>query len=223
MMSAAVPPIAPRPVRPTPDALLAGLASGRRADRLTHVHRVPAREATPVDWPEWVTPTLYAALTQAGLAQPWSHQREAADAAHGGEHVVLSTGTASGKSLGYLLPALSDVVDGSTAPNGRGATVLYLSPTKALAQDQLTRLTSLALPGLRAATYDGDTAPEERRWVRDHGNYVLTNPDLVHHSLLPGHEHWSSFLRALRYVVVDECHVYKGVFGAHMAAVLRRL
>jgi DEAD/DEAH box helicase domain-containing protein len=170
-----------------------------------------------------VTPTLYAALTQAGLRQPWTHQREAADAAHAGEHVVISTGTASGKSLGYLLPALSDVVDGSSAPNGRGASVLYLSPTKALAQDQLSRLAALALPGLRAATYDGDTAPDERRWVRDHANYVLTNPDLVHHSLLPGHDHWASFLRSLRYVVVDECHVYRGVFGSHLAMVLRRL
>ncbi len=223
MMSAAVPPLAPRSARPTPDALLAGLAQGRRAERLTYVHRVPPREAEPADWPTWLTPTLYAALSQAGLEHLWSHQREAADAAHADEHVVLSTGTASGKSLGYLLPSLSDVVDGSGAPNGRGATVLYLSPTKALAQDQLSRLTGLALPGLRAATYDGDTAPDERRWVRDHANYVLTNPDLVHHSMLPGHEHWSSFLRALRYVVVDECHVYRGVFGSHLAMVLRRL
>ena len=228
-MTAAVPPLGPvgrlepRPARPTPDALLAGLSRGDRGKRLTHVHRVPPRDAEPADWPEWVTPSLYAALTQAGLEHPWSHQREAADAAHAGEHVVLSTGTASGKSLGFLLPALSDVVDGSVAPNGRGATVLYLSPTKALAQDQLDRLTRLALPGLRASTYDGDTAPEERRWVRDHANYVLTNPDLVHHSLLPGHEHWASFLRALRYIVIDECHVYRGVFGSHLAMVLRRL
>ena len=136
---------------------------------------------------------------------------------------MLSTGTASGKSLGYLLPALSDVVDGSLAPNGRGATALYLAPTKALAHDQLDRLDRLALPGLRAAAYDGDTSPDDRRWVREHANYVLTNPDLLHHSLLPGHEHWAPFLRALRYVVVDECHVYRGVFGSHLAMVLRRL
>ncbi|MDQ2782484.1 MAG: DEAD/DEAH box helicase, partial [Actinomycetota bacterium] len=221
------------PSRLTPEALLAGLARGRGSARsdgtpgagspLTHVHRVEARVAEVCDWPSWVTPSLYAALTQAGLTGLWSHQREAADAAHSGEHVVLSTGTASGKSLGYLLPVLSDLVDGSSAPNGRGATALYLSPTKALAQDQLHRLDALALPGLRAATYDGDTAPEGRRWVREHANYVLTNPDLVHHSLLPGHEHWAPFLRALRYVVVDECHVYRGVFGTHLAMLLRRL
>jgi DEAD/DEAH box helicase domain-containing protein len=170
-----------------------------------------------------VTPTLYAALTQAGLSTLWSHQLEAAEAAHAGSHVVLSTGTASGKSLGYLLPALSDVVDGSLAPNGRGATALYLAPTKALAHDQLDRLDRLAVPGLRAAAYDGDTSPDDRRWVREHANYVLTNPDLLHHSLLPGHERWAPFLRALRYVVVDECHVYRGVFGSHLAMVLRRL
>jgi DEAD/DEAH box helicase domain-containing protein len=170
-----------------------------------------------------VTPTLYAALTQAGLSSLWSHQLEAAEAAHAGTHVVLSTGTASGKSLGYLLPALSDVVDGAAAPNGRGATALYLAPTKALAHDQLDRLDRLALPGLRAAAYDGDTSPEDRRWVREHANYVLTNPDLLHHSLLPGHEHWAPLLRALRYVVLDECHIYRGIFGSHLAMVLRRL
>jgi DEAD/DEAH box helicase domain-containing protein len=157
------------------------------------------------------------------LTDLWKHQLDAAELAHGGSHVVLSTGTASGKSLGYLLPALSDVVDGSLAPNGRGATTLYLAPTKALAHDQLDRLDRLALPGLRAAAYDGDTSPEDRRWVREHANYVLTNPDLLHYSLLPGHEHWAPFLRALRYVVIDECHVYRGVFGSHLAMVVRRL
>jgi len=166
---------------------------------------------------------VYSAFSTSGITQPWSHQREAADRAHDGSHVVISTGTASGKSLGYLLPVLSDVVDGAAAPSGRGATALYLSPTKALAADQLARLTALAIPGLRAATYDGDTPPDERRWIRDHCQYVLTNPDLVHHSLLPGHERWAPFLRSLRYVVIDECHVYRGVFGSHLAALMRRL
>ena len=137
--------------------------------------------------------------------------------------MVVSTGTASGKSLGYLMPLLTDVIEGARAPNGRGATALYIAPTKALAADQLDRVTRLAVPAVRPATYDGDTASDERRWIRDHANLVLTNPDLVHHSLLPSHERWASFLRALRYVVIDECHVYKGVFGSHLAAVLRRL
>jgi DEAD/DEAH box helicase domain-containing protein len=170
-----------------------------------------------------VAPAVHSAFSRSGITALWSHQREAADFAHEGTHVVISTGTASGKSLGYLLPVLSDVVDGGDAPSGRGATALYLSPTKALAADQLARLSALAIPGLRAATYDGDTPPDERRWIREHCQYVLTNPDLVHHSLLPGHRRWAPFLRSLRYVVIDECHVYRGVFGSHLAALLRRL
>ncbi|MEW1954448.1 DEAD/DEAH box helicase [Terrabacter sp. NPDC080008] len=212
----------PTPMRTVPEDLLRTLV-GDRPERLVHVHEVPARAAVHADWPGWVDPTLLGALLASGIEAPWSHQVEVAEAAHAGRHVVVSTGTASGKSLGYHLPILTDLAAGAGAPNGRGATALYLSPTKALAADQLSRIDRLALPSVRPATYDGDTPTDERRWIRDHANLVLTNPDLLHHSLLPGHERWSSFLRALRYVVVDECHVYKGVFGAHMAAVLRRL
>ncbi|MGN6752459.1 MAG: DEAD/DEAH box helicase [Intrasporangium sp.] len=208
--------------RVDPSALLTLLA-GDEPGRLLHVHEVPARQARHADWPEWTDPALLAALLGQGIERPWSHQVAVAEAAHAGGHVVVSTGTASGKSLGYHLPLLSDLIAGTAAPNGRGATALYLSPTKALAADQLARIDALALPGVRAATYDGDTPTDERRWIRDHANLVLTNPDLVHHGLLPGHERWASFLRALRYVVIDECHVYRGVFGAHLAAVLRRL
>ncbi len=206
-----------------PDATLAALASGPRAERLRHVHEVPARPASPAPWPDWVDPSVYAACAGAGVTSLWSHQREAADLAHAGSHVVMATGTASGKSLGYLLPVLTALVEGSAAPTGRGATALYLSPTKALAADQLARVQAMAVPGVRAATYDGDTPTEERRWIRDHAQLVLTNPDLVHHSLLPLHERWAPFLRRLRYVVIDECHVYRGVFGSHLAALLRRL
>jgi len=205
-----------------PEALLHRLV-GEHPERLLHVHEVPARPARHAEWPGWVDPTLLGALLGSGIDRPWRHQVEVAEAAHRGDHVVVSTGTASGKSLGYLLPLLTDVVTGARAPSGRGATALYLAPTKALAADQLDRITRLALPPVRAATYDGDTPTDERRWIRDHANVVLTNPDLVHHSLLPRHDRWAPFLRALRYVVVDECHVYKGVFGAHLAAVLRRL
>jgi DEAD/DEAH box helicase domain-containing protein len=188
-----------------------------------HVHEVPARLEQVAQWPDWVAPAVYSAFSTSGITQLWSHQREAADLAHDGTHVVISTGTASGKSLGYLLPVLSALVDGAAAPSGRGATALYLSPTKALAADQMARLTALAIPGLRAATYDGDTPPDERRWIRDHSQYVMTNPDLMHYSLLPGHERWAPFLRSLRYVVIDECHVYRGVFGSHLAVLMRRL
>ncbi|SFJ96501.1 DEAD/DEAH box helicase domain-containing protein [Streptosporangium canum] len=129
--------------------------------------------------------------------------------------MIIATGTASGKSLSYLVPALSSVLDGGT--------ILYLTPTKALAADQLRALNELDVPELRAATFDGDTSFEERAWVRKNANYVLTNPDMLHRTLLPRHANWSSFWRRLRMVVVDECHGYRGVFGSHVAQILRRL
>jgi DEAD/DEAH box helicase domain-containing protein len=194
-----------------------------RAERLTHVEMIPARVAEPVDWPAWVAPALAARLRAAGIQAPWAHQRTAADLAHTGQSVVLATGTASGKSLGYLLPVLSSVMDGAGHRSGRGSTALYLAPTKALAHDQLRSVRGLALPQVRAATYDGDTSPEDREWVRAHASYVLTNPDMLHRSILPRHSTWASFLRRLDYVVIDECHHYRGVFGSHVAQVLRRL
>ncbi|MFP5346866.1 MAG: DEAD/DEAH box helicase, partial [Actinomycetes bacterium] len=200
-----------------------------RAERVLHVHHVPAREGRRSEWPRWADVRLVRALEAAGISRPWSHQVAAAELAWQGRSVAITTGTASGKSLGYLLPALTAVLSGASgwqdaaSTRARGPTVLYLSPTKALAGDQLSRLTRLGLPDLRAATYDGDTPADERRWVRDHASYVLTNPDLLHYSLLPGHSRWASFLRGLTYVVVDEAHHYRGVFGSHVAAVLRRL
>ncbi|PWK71921.1 DEAD/DEAH box helicase domain-containing protein [Streptomyces sp. CG 926] len=140
--------------------------------------------------------------------------------------MVVATGTASGKSLAYLAPVLSALADGAEAPNGRGATALYLAPTKALAADQRRAVRELAAPlgnAVRPAVYDGDTPVEEREWVRQYANYVLTNPDMLHRGILPAHPRWASFLRALRYVVIDECHTYRGVFGSHVAQVLRRL
>lgn len=196
---------------------------GAGTGRLLHTRLLPGRAAVEAPWPDWANPQVTAAVQGTGIDRLWSHQRQAADLAWSGEHVVLSTGTASGKSLGYLLPMLSAVADGSTAPTGRGATAIYLAPTKALAADQEARIRGFAIPGVRAATLDGDTPLDERRWIRDHAALLLTNPDLLHHTLLPGHERWASFFRALRYVVVDECHVYRGVFGSHVAGVLRRL
>ena len=215
---------APDPPAAGPDLLGVLVAGAGRPSRVRHVEVVPARDGVTADWPPWAHAGLVAALGQRGVSAPWAHQRRAADLAHDGRHVVVATGTASGKSLAYLLPAVSDLL--GPAANGvsaRSPTALYLAPTKALAADQLTSIADLRLPGLRAATYDGDTPPDERRWVREHAAYVLTNPDLLHHSLLPGHERWARFLRGLRYVVVDECHHYRGVFGSHVAAVLRRL
>ena len=201
-----------------PESLLARLAlDPRRADRVTHVEHVPAREGRPAPWPEWVPELLRSRLALGGVAEPWEHQAQAAELARGGQHVVLATGTASGKSLGYLLPVLTALLE------DEGATALYLSPTKALAVDQLRAVRELNLMQVRAATFDGDTPFEERDWVRRFASLVLTNPDMVHRTLLPRHGDHARFLRGLRYVVVDECHTYRGVFGSHVAHVLRRL
>lgn len=209
------------------DGLLAG--PGRR-ERLTSVTEVPAQPGRTAPWPEWVSPHLREALVRSGVDALWEHQHDAAEAAWAGRNVVVSTGTASGKSLAYLLPALTAILDGASpergAPEGgaaRRATALYLSPTKALAGDQLRALAALDLPGFRPAVYDGDTPAEERPWLRDWASFILTNPDMLHASVLPDHARWARFLRSLRYVVLDECHSYRGVFGSHVSAVVRRL
>ncbi|MBR8741995.1 DEAD/DEAH box helicase [Nocardiopsis sp. MG754419] len=186
-----------------------------RYPQVTHIEHVTRNAGVSGDWPKWTAPHLVERLTERGITGPWSHQAAAADLARSGHDVIIATGTASGKSLAFLMPAV-DAVDA-------GGTVLYLSPTKALAQDQLRWITDLGLSGMRAAVYDGDTSPEERTWVREHANYVLTNPDMLHHGMLPRHGAWARFLRRLRYVVIDEAHRYRGVFGSHVAQILRRL
>ncbi|SFQ03252.1 DEAD/DEAH box helicase domain-containing protein [Actinomadura madurae] len=198
------------------------LADPARRDRITHVESVPARQGRHASWPSWAHPLLLDRLAAAGIDAPWEHQAAAAEHARAGRSVIIATGTASGKSLAYLLPAVEAIYAGDEDAHREG-TVLYLSPTKALAADQLRALRSLCLTRVRAATYDGDTPHDERTWVRQHANYVLTNPDMLHRSILPGHTRWSSFLRRLRYVVIDEAHGYRGVFGSHVAHVLRRL
>ncbi|MEV3872272.1 DEAD/DEAH box helicase [Streptomyces sp. NPDC049906] len=210
-----------------PDAVLRRLTARQgRATRITHTEHLPPRTGRHAEWPPGIRPEVTAALREAGIERPWAHQATAARHALDGESVVVATGTASGKSLAYLVPLLSAVLDGSEAPNGRGATALYLAPTKALAADQLRLVRELAAPlgsAVRPAVYDGDTPFEEREWIRQYGTYVLTNPDMLHRGILPSHPRWSSFLRALRYVVIDECHTYRGVFGSHVAQVVRRL
>ncbi|GEN80106.1 DEAD/DEAH box helicase [Actinotalea fermentans] len=217
-----------------PDLLDVLLAGGRRADRVTHVEHLPPREGTVADWPSWADPDLVAGYRALGVTRPWRHQVTAADAAWSGRHTVLATSTGSGKSLAFWLPALSAVRAEAAAAGrpgqvaaSRRATTLYLCPTKALAADQLAGLERLLVAAgtrdVRVATCDGDTDQTERRWVRDHADVVLTNPDFLHWSLLPQHARWDRLLRGLRYVVVDEAHAFRGVFGAHVAAVLRRL
>ncbi len=194
------------------------------SDRVLHTELLPAREGSSLDWPSWADPVVVTAFDRQGIARPWRHQVTAAQAAWAGEHVALATGTASGKSLAYQLLALTAARQPRPGRvGGRGAGTLYLSPTKALAADQLAALERLDVPGVRVATFDGDTPPEERRWVREHAEVVLTNPDALHFSILPGHARWASFLRSLRFVVLDEAHHYRGVFGSHVAAIVRRL
>lgn len=196
------------------------IAVADQTSPLTHVAELPARSARFGHWPEWVPLTLRTRLAELGVTQPWVHQVAAADLAHSGRHVVVSTGTASGKSLAYQLPALTAL------ERDPGARVLYLAPTKALAHDQLGSVAALADPSLqhvRAAAYDGDTPPDERDWVRRHSRWIVTNPDMLSRGILPRHTYWSAFFRNLRYVVVDECHAYRGLFGAHVGNVLRRL
>jgi DEAD/DEAH box helicase domain-containing protein len=197
--------------------LLNRVVAGGEGGPLTHVEQVPARAGRPTDWPGWAPSLLVERYAARGIAAPWEHQAAAAGLAWAGRSVVLATGTASGKSLAYQLPTLSRLLADDRA------TALYLAPTKALAADQLRSLRSLVLPAARAASYDGDTPIDERDWVRAHARLVLTNPDMIHRGILPAHARWSGFLRRLRYVVVDECHSYRGIFGSHVAHVLRRL
>ncbi|HKN99101.1 MAG TPA: DEAD/DEAH box helicase, partial [Pseudonocardiaceae bacterium] len=195
--------------------MLAGVPHGESP--LTHVADLPASIATHTDWPAWADPAVVAALRDVGVPQPWRHQVIAADLAHSGQHVVVATGTGSGKSLAYQLPVLSGLLA------DRKASALYLSPTKALGADQLRAIRALDLPDVRAAAYDGDTPMAERDWVRAHGRWVFTNPDMLHRGILPQHGRWARLWRRLSYVVVDECHAYRGVFGSHVALLLRRL
>lgn len=204
--------------------LLAGAVEGTAVDEhpVRHIADLPPRRARPQGWPAWADPDVVRAFRDRGVEVPWSHQRTAADLAHGGRHVVLSTGTASGKSLAYQLPILTAL---KQDPRARA---LYLSPTKALGHDQLRTVAELtaAVPGLAdvaPTSYDGDSPTEVRRFARERSRWIFSNPDMIHLSMVRNHARWAVFLRNLRYLVVDECHYYRGIFGSNVAMVLRRL
>jgi DEAD/DEAH box helicase domain-containing protein len=192
------------------DELLAG-------DELAYLTEVPAREPDIVQFPQELDPRVRSALEAQGLSGLYRHQAEAFAAAGRGEHLVVSTGTASGKTLAFNLPVLDAL---AAEPKLRA---LYLYPTKALAQDQARALAAYGVPRLRPAIYDGDTESERRWQIRKWANVILTNPDMLHVGVLPHHDRWGDVLQNLRYVVVDEAHVYRGVFGSHVGNVLRRL
>lgn len=216
------------PGMPTPghdfDAFLRRVASERHyGGQMAHVARLPGR---PAEWAEVdppLPPPLAAALSARGIDRLYTHQVEAIAAARRGESVVVVTGTASGKTLAYNLPVLEDLMA------SEAATALYLFPTKALSQDQLKGLTRLleSLPGLldslKPGVYDGDTSQSARRRIRDESRLILSNPDMLHRAILPYHGRWSRFLANLRWIVVDEIHSYRGIFGSNVANVLRRL
>ena len=185
--------------------------------RLLHLAHLPARRALTVPLPTDLPEPLPQRLALHGIAALYEHQARARDLVRGGRHVVVSTGTASGKSLCYQLPLLERLLCDDKA------TALYLSPTKALARDQLRALRDFRLPHVRAAAYDGDTPQRDREAIRRTANVVLTNPDMLHVGILPAHRRWGDFLHRLQLVVVDECHVARGIFGSHVAAILRRL
>ena len=196
---------------------LAPWAGVLEGEELANLAAEPAREARTAPFPNELHPGLRAALEARGVHELYVHQAEAWAAAARGEHVAVVTGTASGKSLAFNLPVLDTL---AREPKKRA---LYLYPTKALAQDQLRSLTELKVPRVRAAIYDGDTEAERRWQIRKWSNLLLSNPDMLHVGVLPHHDRWGDVLSNLAFVVVDEAHVYRGVFGSHVGNVLRRL
>jgi DEAD/DEAH box helicase domain-containing protein len=201
-----------------------GRQLGRRlqakyAERITGSILLPGRPGRHAPLPRELPPALAGALKARGVEQLYSHQAEAWHAVREGKDVVVVTPTASGKSLCYTLPVLADAMQ-------RQARALYLFPTKALAQDQVAELLELNRAGklgVKAFTFDGDTPGDARQAVRLHGEIVVSNPDMLHQAILPHHTKWAQFFENLKYVVIDEVHSYRGVFGSHVANVLRRL
>jgi len=199
-------------------ALLARL-NRKYGDRITGTIHLPAEAGRYAAFPQHLSYAMRAALASRGITQFYSHQRAAFDATAAGKHIVVVTPTASGKSLCYHVPVIEAVRE-------TRAKALYLFPTKALAQDQVAELLELNRAGalsVRAYTFDGDTPADARQAIRVHGDIVVSNPDMLHQAILPHHTKWAQFFENLRYVVIDEVHTYRGVFGSHVANVLRRL
>ncbi|SEO55018.1 DEAD/DEAH box helicase [Aquisalimonas asiatica] len=210
-----------RAVEATEDPVqgLTGRLQRKYGGRITGQLVVPARSARHAEMPDGLDPRLRSALAARGINRLYTHQREAWDSIRAGQHTVVVTPTASGKTLCYNLPVLQTALSD-------GGKALYLFPTKALSQDQVAELTELNQAGelgVRAYTFDGDTPGDARKAVRTRGDIVVTNPDMLHKGVLPHHTKWAQFFERLRYVVIDETHTYRGVFGSHMANVMRRL
>ncbi|MDP6456971.1 MAG: DEAD/DEAH box helicase [Candidatus Marinimicrobia bacterium] len=187
---------------------------------IEHVHHIPASEGQYVDFPDDLDGRIVQAVQSRGIEQLYSHQRACWDHISDGDNIVVVTPTASGKTLCYNLPVLQ------SALNDPGAKVLYLFPTKALSQDQVAELNEVVDETgepVKVYTFDGDTPQSARQAIRKQGNVVVTNPDMLHQGILPHHTKWISLFQNLKYVVIDELHIYRGVFGSHMANLIRRL
>ena len=202
------------------DVLDAFTARDRNGEIVTAIRHFPAQEAQWAEFPGWVNGKLRSAYTAKGVSRLYTHQARAAEAVHSGRNVVIVTPTASGKTLCYNLPVLNAILENSDTR------ALYLFPTKALAQDQLAELHDLNQRldhGFGVFTYDGDTPADARKAIREKGRVVLTNPDMLHTGILAHHTRWTRLFENLRYIVLDELHTYRGVFGSHLCNVLRRL
>ena len=211
----------PQSTLDTVQEALRSLAARHRTDEvLTSIRHIPAREAVYRPIPGWIRPELAAAYRAKGIDRLFSHQAAAAELARAGKDFVVVTPTASGKTLCYNLPVLNSILENTDTR------ALYLFPTKALAQDQLTELHDLAArleDRFGVFTYDGDTPSDARKAIRERGHVILTNPDMLHTGILPHHTKWARVFENLRYIVLDELHTYRGVFGSHLASVLRRI
>src|SRR6058998_1127764 len=209
------------PARVSLEQILDGLARDPEFSQMvTRWERIPPRRASYAEYPAWLDGRISASLRRRGIEALYSHQAEALETAHAGKHTVVVTPTASGKTLCYDLPVIDAI---AKDPSARA---LYLFPTKALAQDQLAELERLSTEmeiELKTFTYDGDTPPQVRAAIRSAGHVVITNPDMLHTGILPHHTKWVKLFENLRFVVLDELHTYRGVFGSHVANVLRRL
>ena len=203
------------------EQLLQYIKSNERIGKnITHWERIPAREAQFTAFPDWIDPRIKKALEEKGIYRLYSHQAEAISNVKLGKNIVVVTPTASGKTMCYNIPVLDAII------KDEESRALFLFPTKALAQDQMAELHELitkAGVNVKTFTYDGDTPQSARKAIRQAGHIVVTNPDMLHSGILPHHTKWTKLFENLKFVIIDEIHQYRGVFGSHMANVIRRL
>lgn len=206
------------------------IVDGFSPDQIAGTLNSPGQEGTRGAWPDWIHPDIPQGLAQYGIERPWQHQVDGMNSIHSGHHTVIATGTGSGKSLTVWAPVVSQILhhreSKSLADVRKRPSVLYMAPTKALAADQLdslAKLVNISAGRVQPSTVDGDTPAEVRRWARAYANVILTNPDFAHFSMLAGHDRWTRMWSGLTTIVIDEFHTYRGMMGAQVALVVRRM